>query len=90
MLETDPAGVRAVQPAVSFGRHSNQILVELMNTPDRPKQVRDRLDSMFRLIDQGDVAGACELRSEIERDIGPDEPELVRADIMLRLRKAGG
>jgi predicted ATP-binding protein involved in virulence len=88
LLECGESGVVATRPTLSFGRHSNQILVELMDTPDRPLAVRERLDAMFASIDHGNIPDAKRLRDEIEREIGPDEPELVRADIMLRLHRA--
>ncbi len=88
LLERKDGVLVAVRPSSSFGRHSNQILLELMRTPDRPEEIRARLNEMFSLIDKGDVEGARKIRSELEQDIGVDEPEFVRADILLRLRKA--
>jgi predicted ATP-binding protein involved in virulence len=74
------------RPHATFGRESNEILLEVMGTPARPEEIRQRLDAMFRCIDAGELAEARRLRTELERDIGVDEPEFVRADMLLRLR----
>lgn len=88
LLGQEQGEIVATRPSSSFGRHSNQILMELMDTPERPQEIRDRLDRMFEQIDQGDLDAARQLRDQIEKEIGPDEPELVRADVMFRLREA--
>ncbi|MCU0863964.1 MAG: AAA family ATPase [Planctomycetes bacterium] len=82
-------GIVATRPSVSFGRESNEILLEVMDTPARPAEIRARLDAMFARIDVGDLAGAKAIRAQLEMDIGADEPEFVRADMLLRLRGSG-
>jgi predicted ATP-binding protein involved in virulence len=74
------------RPHATFGRESNEILLEVMGASARPEEIRHRLDTMFRCIDAGDMAEARRLRTDLERDIGVDEPEFVRADMLLRLR----
>ena len=86
VLKSNTDGIEAIRPSHSYGRHSNQILVELMDTPERPAEIRDRIDRMFRAIDEGNLPAASELRRNLERDIHSDDPEFVRADILLRLR----
>ena len=89
LLDRSTDGIFARRPNASFGRESNEILLELMDTPARPADIRKRLDDMFACIDAGDVAGARAIREELEAAIGVDEPEFVRADMLLRLRGAG-
>ena len=87
LLTMSGEGIKAVQPSLSYGRDSNQILLELMGTPERPRGVRDDLDRLFHYIDIGDLARARSLRSELELRIGSSEPEFVRADILLKRRE---
>ncbi len=89
LLDRSTDGIFARRPNASFGRESNEILLELMDTPARPADIRKRLDDMFACIDAGDVAGARAIREKLEAAIGVDEPEFVRADMLLRLRGAG-
>lgn len=88
LLGATPAGIVVSQPGSSFGRDSNQILLELMGTPERPAAVRDDLNKLFSLIDHGALDEARALRKSLEAQIGADEPEFVRADIMIRRREA--
>lgn len=87
LLRSDLDGVVVEHPASSFGRNSNQILIDLMGTPDRPQEIRDELDQMFAAIDRGDVKDARRREGRLAEKIGADEPELTRADIMLRMRE---
>lgn len=89
LLDRKDGAIVAQRPDLSFGRDSNEILLELMDTPSRPIEIRKRLDAMFSCIDAGDVDGARRLRTALEQDIGADEPEFVRADMLLRLRRNG-
>ena len=51
-----------------------------MDVPERPQDIKDRLLDLFRLIDKGDINGARELRQQLAKEIGTDEPEFVSAD----------
>ncbi|NEO53753.1 MAG: AAA family ATPase [Okeania sp. SIO3B5] len=73
-------------PSSSFGRDSNRILEDLMKVPERPQEIKEKLMELFRLIDSGNLESARKLRQEIEKEIGTDEPEFVRADILMRRR----
>lgn len=77
----------AQRPESSFGRDSNRILEDLMEVPERPQEIKQRLLELFRLIDQGNLESARELRQEIAEEIGEDEPELVKARVSIRRRE---
>jgi predicted ATP-binding protein involved in virulence len=87
ILEAAPEGIVAKRPDSSFGRDSNYILEVLMDTPARKETIKDELLELFRLIDQGDLNGAKQLRQQIADQIGADEPELVKADVLLRRKE---
>ncbi len=87
LLEATPDGVIASHPDSSYGRDSNRILEDLMGVPERPQAIKDQLLQLFRLIDQGDLAGAKQLRQQLAEEIGADEPEFVRADVLIRRRE---
>lgn len=86
LLGKQDGAVVTTHPQSSYGRQSNQILTELMGTPDRPEDIRAELDRMFDLIDAGQIEAAQAARDSLAKDIGADEPEFVRADIAIRLR----
>ena len=87
ILEATPEGIVAKRPDSSFGRDSNYILEVLMGTPARKEEIKDELLELFRLIDRGDLDGARQLRQQIADQIGADEPELVKANVLLRRKK---
>ncbi|MBO1346738.1 MAG: AAA family ATPase [Hormoscilla sp. GUM202] len=87
ILEKTDNGIVAKRPSSSFGRDSNRILEDLMDVPERPQDIKDRLLDLFRLIDKGDINGARELRQQLAKEIGTDEPEFVSADVLIRRRE---
>lgn len=87
ILEKTENGVIAKRPESSFGRDSNQILEDLMDVPARPLEIKESLLELFRLIDAGDLTGARELRQQLAAEIGADEPEFVKADVLIRRKE---
>lgn len=87
ILEATQEGIVAKRPDSSFGRDSNYILEVLMGTPARKEEIKDDLLELFRLIDRGNIDSAKQLRQQIADKIGADEPELVKANVLLRRKE---
>lgn len=87
ILEKTDNGVIAKRPESSFGRDSNRILEDLMDVPERPQKIKTSLLELFRLIDAGNLEDARKLRQELAAEIGADEPEFVRADVLIRRKE---
>jgi predicted ATP-binding protein involved in virulence len=87
ILEKTESGVTAYRPESSYGRDSNSILEDLMNVSERPEKIQEELLQLFRLIDAGDLAKARELKQELAEQIGADEPEFVKADVLIRRKE---
>jgi predicted ATP-binding protein involved in virulence len=87
ILEVTPNGMVANHPENSFGRDSNVILEDLMGVPERPQPIKDGLRDLFRFIEQGDIGKAKQLRHDLAIDIGEDDPEFVRADVLIRRKE---
>jgi predicted ATP-binding protein involved in virulence len=83
LLQQTPTGLTASHAVSSYGRDSNQILEDLMGVPDRPKHIKSKLQQLFRLIDDGNLDAAQELKKQLEMQIGLDEPEFAKADVMI-------
>lgn len=90
LLENSGEGITFTKPNASFGRDSNLILEELMNVSDRPKNIKDKLAKYFALIDDNKMQEASALRTELEAEIGTDEPAFVKADVLIRRREIIG
>ncbi len=88
LLEKTPEeGIVAHRASASYGRDSNRILMDLMGEPERPARIRDRLLKYFHLIDSNALDEARKLRQELEQEIGRDEPEFARADVLMRRKE---
>lgn len=87
ILEKTDEGVVAKRPESSFGRDSNRILEDLMGVPARPQKIKESLLELFRLIDGGNIEGARQLRQQLANEIGADEPEFVKADVLIRRKE---
>ncbi len=90
LLSQIDGNVTASHPDISFGRDANQILELVMGVPDRPEKYKRELRSLFRLIDDGNLTGARQLKEQIEHEIGFDEPEFAKADVMIRRKEILG
>lgn len=90
ILEVTNQGILVKTPENSFGRDSNRILEDLMETPARPQEIKTNLLDLFKLIDEGNIAQAKELKDNIINQIGYDEPELTKADILIRRKEILG
>lgn len=83
VLESTDNGVIAYHPDSSYGRDSNRILEDLMGVPERPERIKASLHRLFELIDDGQVNEARQLRQQLEQEIGVDEPEFSKADVLI-------
>lgn len=90
ILERTDAGIVARRPESSYGRDTNRILEDLMDTPERPQKIKENLLELFRLIAKGELDSARQLHKKIADEIGADEPELVGASVSIRRREILG
>jgi len=90
ILERTDEGIVARRPESSYGRDTNRILEDLMDTPERPQEIKENLLELFRLIARGELDSARQLHQEIADKIGADEPELVGASVSIRRREILG
>lgn len=90
LLHSDE-GIQASMPGGrSFGRDSNRILQEVMGVAERPPDVKEELERLFRYLAAGETERAEQLRSNLEDRLGEDEPMLVRADVFKKRREVLG
>lgn len=74
-------------PQNTYGRNNEWILEAIMDDVNRPKEVQAKLDAYFTAIKDDKTDEALELRKELETLIGTDEPELLKADILIRRKQ---
>jgi predicted ATP-binding protein involved in virulence len=74
-------------PQSTFGRNNEWILEAIMHDVSRPKEVQEKLDAYFDAIREDRTEEAQQLRAWLETEIGADEPELLKADILIRRKQ---
>ena len=74
----------------TYGRDSNRILEDEMGVPKRSQKIKDGLRDLFRLIDDGNLPKARELQEYLKDEIGFDEPEFARADVLIHRKEVLG
>ena len=89
ILERTKSGVSASRPAESFGQTAGRILEDVMRVPERPQEIKEQLSSLFKAIQQDELATARQLLSSLTSTLGTD-PELVRARIHIHRKEALG
>jgi len=83
--EAQPAEIRLLDggqtttPPRSFGIDSSRVLEEVMGATSRNDSVENLLVRLFKSIDDERFESARQLLSEVEAQIGSDDPEVVRA-----------
>ena len=88
-LSQSPSGVVA-EKIQTYGRDSNQILEDVMGTPERSSTFKNELRRLFRLIEDGNLEEAKKLQQELEHLIKYDEPEFAKSDALIRRKEVLG
>jgi predicted ATP-binding protein involved in virulence len=86
LLKMTPAGI-AIERLRSFGKDSNRILETLMGTPERPPEIEEQFQQLFRVIDRGELDNARQLRQQLAERVGEDDPTFVCADGLIRRKE---
>lgn len=90
LMNQTSAGMQIDKAIESYGKNVDQILEELMGLETtRPDRVEADLRTLFQTIDAGDIDSANAQITHLRNDIG-DDPDLVKANVLIRRRAAIG
>ena len=87
LLDRTKSGVSASRPDASFGQMAGRILEDVMDVPERPQEIKERLSDLFLAIQRDELLAAKQLVSDLRSMIGED-PDLVRARMHIRRKEA--
>ena len=65
------------------GRDANSILSEVFGVPRWTEEFKEKINKLYRLIDDEKNEEALKALKELEKDFGPDDLELMRANMFL-------
>lgn len=71
----------------TLGRDSNSLLEDVFGVDERPTTTRGEIRRLFDLIDRGALADAEALWRELHAQLGPDDPDIIRARTIIDLER---
>ena len=73
----------------TYGKDSNRILEEDMDTVERDRDIQEDILQLFRYIDDNNLESARSLKHSLQEKIGED-PTFVKADVLMRRKEVLG
>ena len=90
LLRQTANGIEVEKPRESYGKNVDRVLEDLMGLDTtRPTLVNNALHTVFQTIDEGALGEARNLIEELRNKIG-DDPDLVKADVLIRRKEIIG
>lgn len=80
ILETEGATI----PSNALGLDANRVLDEVMNAPERNREISESLNNLFRLIDDEDFDQARQVITKLTSQIGDLDPEITHAKSLIK------
>ena len=81
--------IEAFRPENAYGLDANRILEDLMEAPERPDEIKERLERLFATIDKGELQESRSILRNLKSEIGAD-PELSKAETLIRRKEIIG
>ena len=89
-LRVTDEGIVANLVTNAYGKDTNFILEGLMETSERPADVKEEIMQLFRLIDDNQLNKARNLLQHLEIKIGTQEPKLAKAEVLIHRKEVLG
>jgi hypothetical protein len=74
---------RVTEPVFVEGRDTNGLLEDVFGVPERPQEAQEKVDALFRLLDDERYDEARDALDDLQQMLGPDDSAIVRARWML-------
>jgi len=89
-LRMTDEGIVANLATEAYGKDTNFILEGLMETSERPADIKEKIMQLFRLIDDNQLKAARELLRQLEQKIGTNEPKFAKAEVLIHRKEVLG
>jgi predicted ATP-binding protein involved in virulence len=89
-LQPAENGIRVTPHPTVYGKDSNRILEDVLGSVLRNREVKQQLSDLFEAITFGRWDEVRELHQHLIEQVGVDEPELVKADVLIRRLRSKG
>lgn len=71
-----------------YGKDINYILCNYMETPEREIMTKRKISNLFNAISTENWSEVDMLKKDLENQLGINEPELIKADVLIKRRKS--
>ncbi|MEN8218295.1 MAG: AAA family ATPase [Pseudomonadota bacterium] len=89
-LRMTDKGIVANLATEAYGKDTNFILEGLMETSERPADIKEKIMQLFRLIDDNKLKAARDLLRQLEQKMGTNEPKFAKAEVLLHRKEVLG
>lgn len=89
-LETTDTGITVTPHPTVFGKDSNRILEDVLGSVLRNREVKKQIEDLFDAITHERWEEVRELKETLVENVGTDEPELIKADVLIRKMRRFG
>jgi len=90
ILRPEKDNISIIKPEESYGRSTDRQLEDILGVESRPLQVKKELHQLYLLIKDGKIEDAKRLMTKLENEIEGREPELVKADVLIKRKEILG
>lgn len=71
-----------------FGKDSNMILEQFMGVAEKNEEIKDMLQKLYRYIMESKLVEAKRMQEQLVEILGSDDPNLVKADMIIRRKES--
>ncbi len=90
ILQQESDNISVTKPTESYGKSSDRQLEDILGVEARPLEIKEELHRLFKLIRENSLDEAKEIMNELENKIEGREPELVKANVLIKRKEILG
>lgn len=90
ILQPEDDNISVIKPAESFGKSTDRQLEDILGVEARPLKIKEDLHRLYLLIQKQEIEEAKHLMKELENTIEGSEPELVKANVLIKRKEILG
>ncbi|MFK5977185.1 MAG: AAA family ATPase [Sulfurovum sp.] len=90
LLRQEENNISVTKPTESYGKSNDRQLEDILGVDARPLEIKNELRQLYKLIQDGDLESAKILMNKLDNDIEGREPELVKANVLIKRKEILG
>jgi len=90
LLQPQENDISIIKPTESYGKSTDRQLEDILGVESRPLEIKEELHQLYKLIQEQKLEDAKQLMAKLENKIEGREPELVKADVLIKRKEILG